>query len=223
MLNTGLNKRFIKDYYKILNIETGASVEEVKKSFRLLAHHFHPDKNPDNDFASEYFLEIQEAYKILSEPAMRQAYDRERNLAGRDKQKKKVVSPQSLLVQAQKLSDDVRRMTAYRVDIPWLQSALVFLLSNQHLAILCQPNLQPLRKAFIAEIITAIKVLPYPFPLEIIQPMNQLVAKDLSAKQDWESFLAVRKNKFIFQKTIPWLAVLVTLALCGLMYWYGKR
>lgn len=214
---------FIKDYYKILSVEREASAEEIKKSFRLLAHHFHPDKNPDNTFASDYFLEIQEAYKILSAPAMRKAYDRERYLAGLDRQNEPVVSPQSLLRQAQKLSDDVRRMTAYRVDIPWLQSALVFLLSKQHLAVLSQPGMLPLRKAFVREITAAIKVLPYPFPVEITRPLNQLVAKDEDTKGNWESFLAARKNKFVFQKIIPWLAVLITLVLCGLMYWYGKR
>lgn len=213
----------IKDYYKILRVEKNAPQEEIKKSYRVLAHHFHPDKNQDNTFATEYFLEIQEAYEVLSSPAARHAYDRERRIAGMDRSNEVFVTPQALLRQAQKLAEDVRRMTAYRIDIPWLNAAVVYLLSNQHLAILTQPGLLPLRHAFLKEVIAALKGLHFPYEEAITTAVTRLVVADVAAKREWDIFFADQKRKYIFQKAVPWFAVFITIGLCLLMYWYGNK
>lgn len=213
---------FIKDYYKILRVAKTAPQEEIKKSYRALAHHFHPDKNPDNTFATDYFLEIQEAYEVLSQPASRGAYDQERRIAGLDRSNEVFVTPQALLYQAHKLSEDVRRMSAYRMDIPWLNVALIYLLSTQHLAILAQPGLFPLRHAFLKEVLAAMSVLHYPYEGKIIHSLTNLAAQDEEAQIVWSTFLNGQKRKYLFQRMIPWLAVLITLGLCLLMYWYGS-
>lgn len=63
----------MKNYYKVLELEFGCSGEAIKKSFRKLSLKYHPDKNRDND--SYKFVEINEAYEILSDPQKRQLYD----------------------------------------------------------------------------------------------------------------------------------------------------
>tara|TARA_B100000029_G_scaffold482477_1_gene532570 strand:- start:102 stop:770 length:669 start_codon:yes stop_codon:yes gene_type:complete len=65
----------MKDYYKILAISKDASYDDIKKSFRKLAQKYHPDKNPDNEEASNKFKEINEAYQILSDKNSRAEYD----------------------------------------------------------------------------------------------------------------------------------------------------
>jgi len=64
-----------KDYYEVLNVNRNADVSEIKKSYRRLAHLYHPDKNPDNKEAEENFKEIREAYHILSDTQKRSQYD----------------------------------------------------------------------------------------------------------------------------------------------------
>lgn len=61
-----------KDYYNILGVQKNASKEEIKKSFRSLAHKYHPDKNKGNDTK---FKEINEAYQVLSDDKKRNQYD----------------------------------------------------------------------------------------------------------------------------------------------------
>jgi molecular chaperone DnaJ len=61
-----------KDYYKILGVEKTASAEEIKKSFRKLAHQHHPDK-PGGD--EKKFKEINEAYQVLGDVEKRKKYE----------------------------------------------------------------------------------------------------------------------------------------------------
>lgn len=61
----------MKDYYKTLGVERSASADEIKKAYRKLASQHHPDRGGD----TAKFQEIEEAYRILSDPQQRQAYD----------------------------------------------------------------------------------------------------------------------------------------------------
>ena len=53
------------DYYKVLQVERGASDDELKKAYRKLAMKWHPDKNPNNKKEAEAkFKQISEAYEV---------------------------------------------------------------------------------------------------------------------------------------------------------------
>ena len=54
----------IADYYRQLGLNIGASLGEVKASYRRLARLYHPDVNPDRQ-AKDKFIAVTEAYKIL--------------------------------------------------------------------------------------------------------------------------------------------------------------
>jgi len=68
-----INKR---DYYEVLGVNRSASDQELKTSYRRLAHQFHPDKNQSDPEAEEKFKEAAEAYAVLSNSEQRQRYDR---------------------------------------------------------------------------------------------------------------------------------------------------
>ena len=55
----------IAECYRLLELRAGASVAEVKASYRRLARQYHPDVNPGNRQAHEKFIQLHEAYKIL--------------------------------------------------------------------------------------------------------------------------------------------------------------
>jgi len=65
----------LKNYYIVLGVKSTAGIEEIKAAFRELAKKYHPDKNPGNKAAEEYFKEIQEAYMVLSNPEKKRNYD----------------------------------------------------------------------------------------------------------------------------------------------------
>jgi len=64
-----------RDYYEVLGVPRGASVEDIKKAYRKLAMQWHPDRNPDNKDAEAKFKEATEAYEVLHDPEQRARYD----------------------------------------------------------------------------------------------------------------------------------------------------
>lgn len=54
-------------YYKILGLDSLATMDEIKAAYRALAMKYHPDRNPGNAEAEEKFKEIQKAYDVLEE------------------------------------------------------------------------------------------------------------------------------------------------------------
>jgi molecular chaperone DnaJ len=63
-----------RDFYDVLGVPRGASDDEIKRAFRRLAQQWHPDVSTEPG-ADERFKEIAEAYRVLSDPQQRQAYD----------------------------------------------------------------------------------------------------------------------------------------------------
>ena len=66
----------IKDYYELLQVHPKASADIIKKAYQTLAKKYHPDlsKLPPEE-ASRHMSELNEAYRILSDPAARGQYD----------------------------------------------------------------------------------------------------------------------------------------------------
>jgi DnaJ-class molecular chaperone len=61
----------MKDYFNILGVNKTASEDEIKKAYRGLAMKHHPDRGGD----SNKFQEIEEAYRVLSDPNQRQQWE----------------------------------------------------------------------------------------------------------------------------------------------------
>ena len=60
-------------HYQTLDVDPGASFEEIKRAYRRLVRQYHPDvAGPE---ASDRFCPIQAAYEVLSDPAARRQYD----------------------------------------------------------------------------------------------------------------------------------------------------
>jgi curved DNA-binding protein CbpA len=62
--------------YDTLSVPEDATAEEIKRAYRKAAMRWHPDRNVGQEHvARAAFLDIRNAYAILSDPAQRQIYD----------------------------------------------------------------------------------------------------------------------------------------------------
>jgi curved DNA-binding protein len=67
------NANGFRDYYETLQLSPNAAAETISRVYRILVKRYHPD-NPDTG-DSQRFTEILEAYRVLSDPEKRTAYD----------------------------------------------------------------------------------------------------------------------------------------------------
>jgi hypothetical protein len=61
-----------ESYYVVLGVNADATEDQIRSAYRRKAKQWHPDCY---EGSSQPFLDIQEAYEVLSDPARRQAYD----------------------------------------------------------------------------------------------------------------------------------------------------
>ena len=71
-----MDKTQQQDFYEVLQVSPRAHPIIINKAFRLLAALYHPDNKQTGD--EEAFKQVAAAYRTLSDPLNRAAYDREK-------------------------------------------------------------------------------------------------------------------------------------------------
>lgn len=64
-----------ENLYTVLGVSKDADTDAIKKAYRKLAGHLHPDKNPGNAKAEARFKQVNHAYEVLSDAKKRKLYD----------------------------------------------------------------------------------------------------------------------------------------------------
>ncbi len=67
------------DYYEVLQLSPNADLETIHRVYRALAQRYHPDNRESGD--EEKFKLLLKAYRVLSDPEQRRAYDIEHKAA----------------------------------------------------------------------------------------------------------------------------------------------
>ncbi|MCM1367865.1 MAG: DnaJ domain-containing protein [Roseburia sp.] len=66
----------MKNYYRILNVDANASESEIRSSYLMLANQRSPYTNSDGVDFMDKLADINEAYNVLADPKLREAYDK---------------------------------------------------------------------------------------------------------------------------------------------------
>ncbi|XP_071795706.1 dnaJ homolog subfamily C member 4-like [Asterias amurensis] len=64
-----------KNYYEVLGVKRNANASEVKAAYINLSKTLHPDVNPKNENPHASFVELNQAYAVLSKSLSRRDYD----------------------------------------------------------------------------------------------------------------------------------------------------
>ena len=209
------------DYYKILGVPASATHTEIKKAYRALAFKYHPDKNPDNALSEAHFKEIQEAYSVLSDSIKRAAHDDERWLSGIGSKNTGAVTPAWLEKTARELNASLATMDTHRISHKSLQAYILLILTDGHLGVLQQQNDRIINNSIITEILKAIKKLEVKYLNEIERRLIILADGDQEMLQAIDEKIEDRKRKAVFEKLLPYFIIIITLALCLCMYFFG--
>ncbi|XP_051689079.2 dnaJ homolog subfamily C member 4 isoform X1 [Oryctolagus cuniculus] len=74
-VRASLRRSSPRNYYELLGVHPGASAAEVKRAFFAKSKELHPDRDPGNPALHGRFVELSEAYRVLSREQSRRSYD----------------------------------------------------------------------------------------------------------------------------------------------------
>lgn len=83
------------NYYELLGVHPSASAEEVKRAFFTKSKELHPDRDPGNPALHSRFVELNEAYHVLSREQSRHSYDNQLRSASSPKSPGTTAYPKS--------------------------------------------------------------------------------------------------------------------------------
>jgi curved DNA-binding protein CbpA len=67
------------DPYRVLDVDLGASQQDIARAYRRAAQRVHPDTRPTDPQAAARFQALADAYDLLSDPRRRADYDQARS------------------------------------------------------------------------------------------------------------------------------------------------
>lgn len=212
-----------KDYYAILEIETSATLPEIKKAYRRLALQFHPDKKQEDSYAAAQFTEIKEAYEVLTNPAKKEYYLQQRwydqSIGKRKKQE--IITPVTVLKQALELEKYVSALDVFRMDKEGLQQYILGLLTDNNIEQLKQFKEPETKREIIHALLRAMHPLPIHFTKDIFGQLFKLAEGDTLASGQIERFVRQAEKKSKREKYSLIIIIAVTVILC-LLIWLGS-
>ncbi|HMT73262.1 MAG TPA: DnaJ domain-containing protein [Chitinophagaceae bacterium] len=214
----------LKDYYKILAVEPSATIPEIKKAYRKLAHQYHPDKSNNDPYAIAQFAEIKEAYEVLTDPAKKEYYLQQRWYAQSIGKRKteSVVTPVTILQQAIALERHTATIDVFRMDKNGLRDYILDMLNSETIQKLQSFDEPFTIRQIIDTILRSLKPLTKEHTITILESLRKLSPNDKQACELINQFEEKQQQRHKSEKlTIP-AVILITLLICLIM-WLASR
>ncbi|AVR47057.1 hypothetical protein C7S20_18390 [Christiangramia fulva] len=92
------------NHYETLGLKATASQEDIEDAYQKLSKKFHPDNNDGDEYLSDLFRNIKEAYEILSDENKKKEYDNRKHIKKTEPvgEKPKSEAPEILLFKSDK-------------------------------------------------------------------------------------------------------------------------
>ncbi|MBK7099503.1 MAG: DnaJ domain-containing protein [Sphingobacteriales bacterium] len=126
------------DYYKILEIDPSATMDEIKRAYRRQALLFHPDKTQDDYEMKARFSLVKEAYETLTIRTLKEKYLNERWLlkANNKAFTNKIQTPSDVLKSMLAFHQKSVFVNEFSMDKSTFKEELLSVLSDENISIL---------------------------------------------------------------------------------------
>ncbi len=219
MLSYLCRRMYLKDYYKTLELEPSATLQEIKKAYRKLAQQYHPDKNNDDPHSIAYFNEIKEAYETLTNPAKKDNYLQQRwyNKASANTNTQELITPVSILKRALEFEKYTAALDVFRIDRESLFDYMNKLLSEETINKLLQFDEPDINQQIMLTLLKPIRFLKYEKAVLLTDKLSKLIVDKNQNHSLISSTLQQIKQKEKWQQYKWIVIVLITAALCILI------
>jgi curved DNA-binding protein CbpA len=215
----------IKDYYTILELPPSASFDEIKKSYRRLAHIYHPDKKIDDPYAAARFTEIKEAYEVLTNPHKKDLYLQQRWYAqsiGR-KRTELIVTPETLLKRMLELDRYIYTLDTHRMDKEGLYHYVLHILSIENIEKLNSFNEPDINREIIRCALKCAYLIPFTDLDNYLERIKKIDAGNESFTQQVTQLYRQRRQSHYWEKHKGWIVLLIVLIFCISVFMLIKK
>ncbi len=201
-----------KDYYNILHVLPTATGEEIKKAYRKLALQYHPDVTNNADITSDTFINIKEAYEVLSDTKKRQAYHYKRFY--RTYQQQASITPEMVMQQTINLAALVVVLDPHRIDYDKLTNQIMQILDVPIIRLLQADKQSIIREKIITNILKSTILLNYQMALPIHEILLQLATDNELQTATIHKQTQYLKQLYFWHKYKLLVALFVAIVLC---------
>ena len=201
-----------KDYYNILHVLPTATGEEIKKAYRKLALQYHPDVTNHTDVSSDIFIDINEAYEVLSDTKKRQAYHYKRFY--KNYQQQASITPEMVMQQTINLAALIVVLDPHRIDYDKLSNQIMQMLDVPIIRILQADKQLIIREKIITNILKSTIFLNYQMALPIHKILLQLATDNELQTTNIHRQTHHLKQLYFWNKYKLLVALFVAIVLC---------
>ena len=201
-----------KDYYNILHVLPTATGEEIKKAYRKLALQYHPDVTNHTDVSSDIFIDINEAYEVLSDTKKRQAYHYKRFY--KNYQQQASITPEMVMQQTINLAALIVVLDPHRIDYDKLSNQIMQMLDVPIIRILQADKQLIIREKIITNILKSTIFFNYQMALPIHKILLQLATDNELQTTNIHRQTHHLKQLYFWNKYKLLVALFVAIVLC---------
>lgn len=202
----------MNNYYSILGLEKSASITQVKKAYRSLAHKYHPDKHKGDNYFESIFKEINEAYEVLSNPKLKNDYDNRHNdfISQKRKGTERSENNKSEVNRIYDQIQDIAKLFLIHgkdgIDSYKAFKALNSLFTEEIIVFLLDFGNPKSNKVIIRDVLGCFKYLPFPYSEYLSIKLSKLAGSDNELIKEIYNTIKVEKYRGYISKH-GWLIV----------------
>lgn len=194
-----------------MEIATTATALEIKRAFRQKALLLHPDKAGNHQHNSNQFQLVKEAYQVLGNPSLRQAYDAKHLQPTNNKPR---LTPHQLLQASQQLVSKLNSINPASVNYGFVLQELETWMQEQAFTELVETAaLQASLQQLLLNMNACLSFLPYQ-QMKLTAVQILAIAKEGTSHKAINDNLLQRKNEWLWDKAKIPLALVLAILLC---------
>lgn len=214
----------LKDYYSILELSPSASIDEIKRAYRRLAHLYHPDKKNEDAYAAAKFSDIKEAYEVLTNPLKKDYYLQQRWYAQSIGKKfsHETVTPVAILKQMLDLNRYVSKLDVHRMYHEGLFNQISKILCDENIAVLNSFNDPSINKEIVWSALKSANPLPYSYLSVLMDRLNKIRTDDPLISKKKQQYLRHHRQVNYWEKRKVWIILFIVLLICLVIFFAGR-
>lgn len=200
-----------------MDVPYNASQEEIRKAYRKQVVKYHPDKNPGNTDIAGLFLDVQEAYEVLSDEKLRKKFHLNSHYPFTNVNTATPVSSETILTQCQVLQRTLTASNYFSINKRMILSLVETILSSKNIAVLQRENQPATIEQCCRLLMGPLKMLPYKIGAKEMFKLLPLTTQQPALQQEILQFIQKKKQRSFWENYNLILVLIITVLICLLI------